>query len=214
MGKIRMGSRLLDISNSVIYLAVGFVMFTAYLIFPAPEIYTFLQKNPTLILLSISAFVALLSFRSQRHLTRSKNTIDFQNDFHSSDLLKRAAKIYRKKVSRMMTGDLVCLALTDAPKAQAFAVREILNTWERVAVAVRYDIYDEELLYKLYATFLIKSWTELSPYIKEKQKANPRVFVQLEWLALRWKIRRNSFVSKQEKIELKKDLKQIYKATD
>ncbi len=210
----RMVSRKFGVSNSAIYLAVAFILFVTCLIFPADEIYNFLQKSPTFILLSISAFVALLSFRSQRHLSRSKNTIDFQNDFHSSDLLKRAAKIYRKKISRMTTGDLVCLAMNDAPKAEAFAVREILNTWERVAVAVRYDVYDEELLYKLYATFLIKSWTELSPYVKEKQKNNPRVFVQLEWLALRWKIRRNSFVSRQEKIDLKKALKQIYKATD
>lgn len=206
--------KLLTLSNLQINVIFFTSIFVTLLVIPFDSLYFFIKRNPTLVFLSATSYIALLSFRSQRHLARAKNTIDFQTLFHGSEDMKKATKVYVKKIALMTTDELIEMARTDRPAKTNKAVREILNSWERVAVAVRYDVYDEELLYKIYATFLLKSWTTLSPYIKEKQRANPRVYVQLQWLALRWRVRREEFDFSEERKKVRDELKKLRRNPD
>ena len=154
------------------------------------QIFHFLKRNPTLIFLTVTSCLAYLSWGTQRHLTRAKHTMDFQVSFSDSETMKRASRTFHLKLCKMTTAEILGLANTRSPKKEHDRVTEILNAWERVAVALKHDVYDEEMLYDIYGTFLLRLCSTLSPFIKQRQSNNHRVFVNLSWLYLRWKIRR------------------------
>jgi len=175
------------------------------------QIFYFLKRNPTLIFLSVTSVIAFMSWRTQRHLTRAKYTMDFQVSFSDSETMKKSAKSFRKHFSRMSTLQLRELASGKKPVKQYKRMSDVLNAWERVAVALKHDVYDEEMLYDIYGTFLIKLWDTVNPFVKERQLENPRVYVNLEWLAMRWKIRRNASLERKKRLEEKKLYKDAIK---
>lgn len=174
------------------------------------RIYIFLKSNPTLGFLSVTALLAYKSFFSQRHLAIAKNTIDFQTAFHNSDDVKKATKYFVTVLARMDTAGIESLALRERNQEKGpRSARELLNSWERVAVAVRNKVYDEEMLYNTYSGFLIAVWQTLSPYVHKKRQDNPKFFVEVQWLAIRWRVRRDSKISKVKEMKLKYKLNQI-----
>lgn len=177
---------------------------------PSDVLFTFLKKNPTLVFLTISAGIAFISYKNQRHLTCAKNTIDFQTAFHDSKRLNKATTVFADRISAMTTVEIAALAhVKSRDEEPNRSVRELLNSWERVAVAVKNDVYDEEMLFNTYASFLLTIWSTLSPYIKEKQKINPKWYVEVQWLAIRWKIRKDASLTKRERKDLKSALKAL-----
>lgn len=194
------------------YLWVIFWAFLALALISIPPdvLMKFLKKNPTLVFLTISAGIAFISYKNQRHLTCAKNTIDFQTAFHNSKDLNDATTVFSETISVMTTEEISSLALvksrSDEPNKSA---RELLNSWERVAVAVKNDVYDEEMLFNTYASFLLNIWMTLSPYIKEKQKINPKWYVEVQWLAIRWKIRKDAALTRREIKDLKRALNEL-----
>jgi hypothetical protein len=172
------------------------------------QIFYFLKRNPTLIFLSVTSVLAFLSWKTQRHLTRAKHTMDFQVSFSDSETMKKAAKTFHNLLCKMTTEELIQLASTRRPTKQHDRVIQILNAWERVAVALKHDVYDEEMLYDIYGTFLLKLCSTLSPFINARQAENPKVFVNLKWLAMRWKVRRSATNDKIEKAKMKAEYKE------
>ncbi|WP_416423698.1 DUF4760 domain-containing protein [Pseudomonas sp. App30] len=154
------------------------------------QIFFFLKKNPTLIFLTVTSCIAYLSWGSQRHLTRAKHTMDFQVSFSDSEVMRKAAKTFHVKLCKMTSAEIVALAVERKPTKEHDRVVQILNAWERVAVALKHDVYDEEMLYDIYGTLLLKLCSTLNPFIQQRQSANAKVFVNLKWLYLRWKVRR------------------------
>lgn len=174
------------------------------------SIYEFLKKNPTLIFLSVTALIAYKSYSGQRHLTVAKNTIDFQTAFHNSEDLCKATKIFRTKLRKMNADEIASLADEDrSQEKNTWAARELLNSWERVAVAVRNKVYDEEMLYNTYASFLLTIWTDLKPYVTKKQEDNPKFFVQVQWLAIRWQVRKEDKMAKSKLRKMKRKIAQL-----
>lgn len=185
-----------------------FVLFLILSSFKFERIYAFLKINPTLGFLSVTALMAYKSYFSQRHLTVAKNTIDFQTSFHSSEDVKKAMEYFLKVISKLDTAGIEALALKERSLEEGpKSVRELLNSWERVAVAVRNKVYDEEMLYNTYASFLVTVWIILSPYVRKKRVANPEYFVEVQWLAMRWKMRKNDKLSflKRQKLKWRLD---------
>lgn len=174
-----------------------------------PEILLpFLKKNPTLVLLCLSAVIAFISYKNQRHLTCAKNTIDFQTAFHNSKELNKATTVFADRICHMTSDEVRQLAhVKDRDDKVNKSARELLNSWERVAVAVKNDVYDEEMLFNTYASFLLTIWQTLGPYIAEKQKVNPKWYVEFQWLALRWRIRKDAALTKRQIRELKQAVK-------
>lgn len=67
----------------------------------------------------------------------------------------------------------------------------LLNALESCANAVRYGIYDEDFIYNLYGSHFIE-WYELTyGLIKTRQLKQERIWVNFEWLAVKWTLRRN-----------------------
>lgn len=187
---------------------VGFVILVFLIVkanYTFVQIFFFLKRNPTLIFLSVTSVLAYLSWRSQRHLTRAKHTMDFQVSFSDSETMKKAAKTFHTRLCTMSSEELVDLAVQRKPTKEHDRVVQILNAWERVGVALKHDVYDEEMLYDIYGTFLLKLCSTLSPFINQRQAENPKVFVNLKWLAMRWQIRRCATNDKAVKAKLKSD---------
>lgn len=159
----------------------------------------FLLKNPTAPIILVSAGVAFASWRSQRQLTRAKHAIDLQNNYLSSERI--LVDIYKvAELSRQLNATeierLSCVDVTTANKKdrrQLASLRTVLNALERMAIGIRRDVYDTELLYSSYATYVIETWTAFLPYIKAKQATNPRYYKNLDWLALEWQTKRDRF---------------------
>lgn len=73
-------------------------------------------------------------------------------------------------------------------RQSAFA---LLNALESCANAVRYEIYDEDFIYNIYGSHFIE-WYELCyGMIKRRQRKQERVWVNFEWLAVKWTLRHN-----------------------
>lgn len=190
---------------------VGLVLST----FTWHGLYEFLKKNPTLIFLSVTALIAYKNYTGQRHLTLAKNTIDFQTAFHNSDDLCKATKIFNSKLRNLSAAEIAALA--DEAMSQdkkTWAARELLNSWERVAVAVRNKVYDEEMLYNTYASFLLTIWVDLKPYVVKKQEKNPKFFVQVQWLAIRWQVRKEDKMSKSKLRKMKQAIRELEEEID
>ncbi|WP_413791807.1 MULTISPECIES: DUF4760 domain-containing protein [unclassified Pseudomonas] len=172
----------------VIFFATVFI---ALSLMKFERIYAFLKINPTLLFLSVTALMAYKSYFSQRHLAVAKNTIDFQTSFHSSDDVKKATSYFLQVIKTLSTEEVEDLARKERSQEDgAKSARELLNSWERVAVAVRNKVYDEEMLFNTYSGFLITVWQDLSPYVRKKRLENPKFFVEVQWLAIRWRARK------------------------
>jgi hypothetical protein len=193
----------------VIAFAILFVILTTVRF---ESLYVFLRKNPALLFLSITALIAYKSYVGQRHLTVAKNTIEFQTAFHNSKDLKKATKYFVTVISRLTSAQVEGLAEKKRNQEPGpVTARELLNSWERVAVAVRVKVYDEEMLFNTYSSFLITVWETLSPYVQKKREENPKFFVEVQWLAIRWRVRKDSTLTRRQVRELRKQLRKLEK---
>jgi len=66
------------------------------------------------------------------------------------------------------------------------AVTTVLNAMESCANAIRYDIYDEVLIYNIYGAQLAEIYEMSYQYIRERQYKLKSLYVNAEWLAVKW----------------------------
>lgn len=66
------------------------------------------------------------------------------------------------------------------------AVTTVLNAMESCANAIRYDIYDEVLIYNIYGAQLAEIYEMTYQYIRERQSKLKSLYVNAEWLAVKW----------------------------
>ncbi len=71
------------------------------------------------------------------------------------------------------------------------AAVDILNAMESCANAVRYGIYDEDFIYNIYGSHFIEVYELTYGLIKARQFQQARLWVNFEWLAVKWTLRRN-----------------------
>ncbi|MFJ3008301.1 DUF4760 domain-containing protein [Pseudomonas fluorescens] len=70
------------------------------------------------------------------------------------------------------------------------AAGKILNSFEGCANAIRYGIYDEDFIYNVYGSQFINFYELTYGLIKSRQVELPRAWVNFEWLAVKWTLRR------------------------
>jgi hypothetical protein len=174
------------------------------------ECFDWVAKNPTVPIILGSAALALRTYITTRHLTRAKHTIDFETAYHQSQSLTAAIAKLGPYLVKASAEDLELLAITNNPDQEILPhIREVLNTWERAAIAVKRNVYDEDLLFDAYGSSLVYMWQKLIPFIRRRQSSNNRLYANFDWLAIRWLIRRDS-IKNQEKIKkLKKALEML-----
>jgi len=81
---------------------------------------------------------------------------------------------------------------TTAPTATEVwqAAGKILNAFEGCANAIRYGIYDEDFIYNVYGSQFINFYELIYGLMKSRQREFPRAWVNFEWLAVKWTLRR------------------------
>jgi hypothetical protein len=70
------------------------------------------------------------------------------------------------------------------------AAGKILNAFEGCANAIRYGIYDEDFIYNVYGSQFINFYELTYGLVKARQREFPRAWVNFEWLAVKWTLRR------------------------
>lgn len=70
------------------------------------------------------------------------------------------------------------------------AAGKILNAFEGCANAIRYGIYDEDFIYNVYGSQFIDFYELTYGLVKARQREFPRAWVNFEWLAVKWTLRR------------------------
>lgn len=145
----------------------------------------FLSDNPTVPLLFVGTVVAVISLRSQRHLARAKNTLDFDKDFREHEIQNLRVAI---RLIRTTTPDaLERLGRLDLPNDEAAALTRALNVWEGVAIGIRNGVYSERLLREAYGTTIAWLFGQARPFIHQRRQTNPRYYANFCWLGARWK---------------------------
>lgn len=145
--------------------------------------------------LLVGLLAALIALRALRHNVQSakiKNSLDFESIYkHNSKVVESSLEI-KKILKHRLESPIAEHGLEEnAHTAEAIHISTILNEWERCANGVYHKVYDDSFLYGTYGSTVIFLYTNLQPYIENRQKHNPRVFTKFCWLALKWRIRRD-----------------------
>lgn len=88
------------------------------------------------------------------------------------------------------TDDAAKVEVSPKAKHRQSAVA-ILNAMEGCANAIRYGIYDEDFIYNIYGSHFIELYELTYGFIKARQIKQARIWVNFEWLAVKWTLRRN-----------------------
>jgi hypothetical protein len=170
------------------------------------SILAFLKINPTVPIIALTALVALANWRSQQRLTRAKHAIDLQNNYVCSERVLKdmyrvadlSKKLSTEEVERLSKIDATTPA-TEGDRANLESIRNVLNCFERMAIGIQQDVYDEGLLFNSYATFVTDVWTSFRPYIRAKQVGNNRYYKAFDWLAVNWMTKKEAIRMKEHR---------------
>ncbi|MFJ5448977.1 DUF4760 domain-containing protein [Pectobacterium carotovorum] len=120
------------------------------------------------------------------------------NKKKQDEILEPYEKLYqsisRKKESpdnmqKKSTSLVIFDGKNDEIKKTYDSITFILNTWERCANAIRHSVYDEEFIYSAQGTTLITTYNSLRPMIECRKDKNPRAYLNIEWLAVKWELK-------------------------
>jgi hypothetical protein len=175
-------------------------------------IYTLWEKQPTffatIIVGLIAAFIAVRGLKHNVRAAKMKNSLDFESVYkHNAKVVESSLEI-KKILSKRFEHPIELWGLeSNFQTPQAIHISTILNEWERCANGIYHKVYDDDFLYGTYGSTVIFLFTHLQPYIVARQEHNPRAFTRFCWLALNWKVRRDSRSADKNTYKLKAALK-------
>lgn len=169
----------------------------------------FLVSNLTAVVGLLGIFTAIKTILSNKKNSRDKNSIDFEQGYKRNTDLNDAWLVFLKVMRESSSYDISNLAYQYG-SIETQSLVKILNEWERAANGIFHDIYDGNYLYKVYGTTVIGLYEYSYPFIEERQKGNPRSFIQLTRLYIKWKIKRG----KEDRVSFDKELSDINSRLD
>jgi len=139
----------------------------------------------------IALFVAIVTIRMNRQTSREKNSLDFESSYKRSDKVDAAWQILLSLLKKDAKKPMQHWGYNSVRQTkEARALMTVFNEWERCGNAIRHGLFDERFLYKVYGSTVINLYVGCRPYIKERQKVNPKIYANFCWLANRWIERR------------------------
>jgi hypothetical protein len=159
---------------------------------------------------SLALSAAILNTFYQRCTSRENNSLNFQQLLQSDTQYARHLKTVVEAINNRLEVPMHNFALEQyGASEEATAIRYVLNTWERAALAMSHGIYDEKYLYGTHKSMVLHFGVTLRGYIRETQKNNISFYIHFSTLVLKWTIRRDSFSERQTKRHLKIILRQL-----
>lgn len=151
----------------------------------------------------IAALLAIWGIRTQRSISRQKNSLDFESAYKRNDELIAHNFTIVKFIQDVRCGvvanrDQILEKLASAPNSElsedeanlAKSIATILNEWERTANATFSGLYDDNYLYRAHGTAIIQIYSSFKRYIEKRQETNPRLFINFTMLSVSWGMRR------------------------
>lgn len=139
----------------------------------------------------LASTLAALSIRSQRQMTRLRETfatVDRGN--WDKDLIKSRQDFKRIRSDLEESGGNIAIYHNPDKKriADAVTLNSILKDYENIALGVRHHILDEEYLHRWMRTMLTHDWAVLSPLVTAMRSKDgvPNAYVEFEGLAAAW----------------------------
>ena len=172
------------------------------------QVLCFIKDYPVIMSTCSAAGFACLALRNNILTNRTKNALDFESKYkHNEKVVEASIEI--KKILRSGTPVELWGEEKNGFTKEALALSTVMNEWERCANAVYHKVYDNDFLYGTYGSTVIFLFTNLKPYIDKRQGHNSRVYAKFCWLALRWKIKRDSEEGKKANAHLKEAKKHM-----
>ncbi|EKA2634923.1 DUF4760 domain-containing protein [Vibrio alginolyticus] len=156
-----------------------------------------LTNHPTVYSTLLAALLAaIFAFFTLRHNVKSsriKNSLDFETTYKHNDKVVASTLEIKNILKNRLNEPVSDWGLeSNSMTQEAKHLSTVMNEWERCANAIYHKVYDDNYLYGIYGSTVIFLFTHLHPYIKQRQLHNPRVYTKFCWLAINWRIRRDS----------------------
>lgn len=202
---MRYSKKILIISVIYFCLVIGIGI---YFIFDQNEL--FYSAGAILLSAILALSAAFFNVYFQRRTAKDSNSLHFQQALSSDTTYLSQTKLIIAAIKNKQN-----IAIADYAKspynedAKAEAIRFTLNVWERAANAMQHGIYDEEYLYHAHKSMVLYLGVHLREYIQARQVENISYYSNLNWLILKWAIRRDSFEERVTKAQLKQIFKQL-----
>lgn len=138
------------------------------------------------VILSAGAAIAIIFNNS--HQAKKRATIDLV--LHETDNDNLVKSKHEVAVSHEANVDFTRLSSKENSDDDLNAhILMVLNNHEFVATGIKEGAFDEEIYKRMKRSIVLRDWDALRPYIMEKRRQLQRdkLFVELEWLANRWK---------------------------
>ncbi|MEQ8968029.1 MAG: DUF4760 domain-containing protein [Azospirillaceae bacterium] len=139
----------------------------------------------------LSAVVALFSVAASRVATKRRAAIDLIVRSESGAFQESRA------VFKDVLANGVLLNLLNPRSAEDFSrrrsVQELLNHYELVAISIRENIVDENIMKLYQRRSVIDYWDDAKEIVTEARRLteNDNIFHNFEWLAERWRLKPN-----------------------
>ena len=146
------------------------------------------KEKPHRPIMSLATLIAYNGLRTQRKIARVKNALDFRNNYLSSEISKEYIANAVRIANNIPAEELRVAALNGH---DLLCIREVLNSFEKMAIGIEIKAYDSEVLFRSYASILLKVWKALRPYIRERQQSASYVYCHLDKLAIDWMAERD-----------------------
>lgn len=141
----------------------------------------------------IAAFFAYQTIRRNRQLARERNSLSFESNVQHSEHVRESFQTVVALIRNSVSTPITHWAKSEnSGTDEAKAIIFTLNVWEGAANAIYHEIYDDQYLFKVYASIVIRLYTFLLPFIRERQIQNPKAYANLDRLALAWIIRKQN----------------------
>ncbi len=129
-----------------------------------------------------AVFVALFAIQKQRDTAKKDKTIVLLMNNLEDRLLKDGIKLLLK-VHLDENDDVAIYANQSHKKDVEFiAIRNLLNYYENVAIGVKANIYDIEMIKKSQGTMISHIFKQSQPFINKLREAerNPSLYIEFE----------------------------------
>lgn len=178
--------------------------------------FTFISQNPTVPIVGMGALIALVSLRSQQHLTRAKHTLDFDKEF--KDKYKKTLIAARDVLVAKSWSELRRLGthgrMSKDDQDEFTVLVEALNIWEGIAIGLKKSVYGEEQLFEAYGSTVVWLYKNTLPFVNARRAENSRLFANFVSLGLRWSVRLSLPLREEERLRQRQEEDLQVKARD
>jgi hypothetical protein len=138
--------------------------------------------------------MAAFAISANREIARNRATLDYIERYESTDFYQKISEAFHSIRRRPNGFDDLFVPQTDDNKKLRYSVIQYLNHYENISIGIQFGTLSEEIYYRAFRGAVVADWELAWPFVKNLRDGipggrppSPRAFVELQWLAERWK---------------------------